>query len=293
MDFTKYQKEAQKTIQPYVDNKEVDSIVPFLGIVGETGSVITELKKKIRDGDGYENFENQLSEELGDVLWYVATIASNYNLSLEKIAKDNIKKTLERFSSLDEKDYKILDEKYPKAERFPDEFEVKFEEQKKDGKVTLHLFDKDGRPIGDPLTDNSYEDDGYRYHDIFHFGYVAYLGWSPVVRELMGLKRKSDESVDEIEDGARAKITEELISLYIYSVAQRHSLFKYSDRVDSETLRTIQYLASKVEVRVCTAKQWEDTIIRSYEVFDKLRKDKGGRVLVSVKNRKLIHIGKH
>ena len=31
--------------------------------------------------------------------------------------------------------------------------------------------------IGDALTDNAHIDDGYRFHDIFHFAYAAVLGW--------------------------------------------------------------------------------------------------------------------
>jgi len=147
--------------------------------------------------------------------------------------------------------------------------------------------------IGDPLTDNSHEDDGYRFHDIFHYGYVAYLGWSPVIRKLLKLKRKSKDAIDEVEDGARAGITEELVTLYVYNHAQNHRLFKYSDRVDTEVLKTIQKLVSKIEVKDCTAKQWETCIINSYKVFDDLIKNNGGRVLVSIQNRKMIYIGKN
>lgn len=293
MEFSKYQAEAKKTIQKYVDRNEVDEIIPFLGIVGETGSVITELKKKIRDGDGYSNYNNQLAEELGDVLWYISAIATQNNIDLEEIAQKNLSKTIDRFSDQDLSSFRIYDEDYPKDEQFPREFEITFKEYNDGDKIKLEIFNSEGKRIGDPLTDNAHDDDGYRYHDIFHFGYVAFIGWSPVVRKLMGVKRKSVEIIDEVEDGARATITEELISLYIYSHAQHHQLFKYSNRVDTEVLKTIQKLTSKVEVKDCTANQWETAIISSYEVFSELVKNKGGRVLVSIKNRKLIYIGKN
>ena len=291
MNFKEYQKEAKKTIQKYVDRNEVDEIIPFLGIVGETGSVITELKKKIRDGDGYNNYGNQLAEELGDVLWYISAIATQNDISLEDIAEKNLIKTIDRFSDQDLSKFRIYDEGYPEKERFPREFEITFKEHTDGDKIKLEIFNN-GKRIGDPLTDNAHEDDGYRYHDIFHFGYVAYMGWSPVVRKLMGVKRRSIDATDEVEDGARAAITEELISLYIYSHAQHHQLFKYSNRVDTEVLKTIQKLTSKIEVKDCTANQWETAIINSYLVFEELIKNKGGRVLVSIKNRKLIYIGK-
>src|SRR5690606_1715605 len=125
------------------------------------------------------------------------------------------------------------------------------------------IYGKTGEQLGDDITDNSYEDDGYRFHDIFHFGYVAFLGWSPVVRKLMKIKRKSEVDIDEIEDGARATITEELISLFIYNHSLDHKLFKYTSSVDTEILKTIQKLVGGIEVSSCTQKQWETAIIES------------------------------
>src|SRR5690606_27822577 len=117
---------------------------------------------------------------------------------------------------------------YPIAEQFPREFEVEFIVLKEDEKDKVRVINNTtGKQLGDDITDNSHENDGYRFHDIFHFGYVAYLGWSPVVRKLMEIKRKSIVVTDEVEDGARAAITEELVSLFIYNFAIDHQLFKY------------------------------------------------------------------
>ncbi|MBI1286078.1 MAG: nucleotide pyrophosphohydrolase [Flavobacteriales bacterium] len=292
MKFKKYQEEARTTIQKYIADENMDKVIPFLGIIGEAGSVLSELKKKVRDAEGYPGFEEKLKEELGDVLWYISTIATQQGLDLEEIARDNLKKTKERFMEPDPEQFKIYDEAYPKKERFPREFEISFEPFKKNGKSMLRIVDAKGNLVGDPLTDNSHNDDGYRFHDVFHFGYVAFLGWSAVVRKLMDLKRRSDDTTDEVEDGARAAIVEELITLYIYSHAQNHELFKYSERVDTEVLQTIQKLVSGIEIRDCTTRQWETAIINSYKVYHELRKNNGGRVLVSIKNRKLIYIGK-
>ncbi|HEY9177323.1 MAG TPA: nucleoside triphosphate pyrophosphohydrolase family protein [Flavipsychrobacter sp.] len=292
MDFETYQTEAKKTQQLYKDDETINEVIPFLGIVGETGSVVAELKKRIRDGENYSGFNSQLEEELGDVLWYVANLASNYQLTLDNIAEKNLKKIRERWLEEDLDSYKILDEEYPEEEQFPREFEVRFFEYEESGKVKIRL-EYNGKQIGDPITDNAHENDGYRYHDIFHFGYVAFLGWSPVLRKLMKIKRKSEDIIDEVEDGARAAIVEELVSLFVYSHAQNHQLFKYTDRVDSEILRDIQRLVSKIEVKDCTTRQWETAIIQSYRVLDELQKNKGGRVLVSIKNKKLLYLGKN
>ncbi len=294
MDFKEYQKRSKKTIQNYELDERINSVIPFLGIIGEAGSVITELKKRLRDGDSYTNFNNKLKEELGDVLWYISAIATQHDIKLEDIAAENLKKTYDRFSDDDTTKFKNYDADFPKKERFPEEFEIEFVPFKEKGKNKVKIIDgRDGKLLGDPLTDNVHDDDGYRFHDIFHYGYVAYLGWSPVVRKLMERKRKSKDEIDENEDGARAQITEELVSLYIYNHAQNHQLLKYSKSVDTEVLKTVQKLVSQIEVRDCTAKQWETAILNSYRVFDKLCQNNGGRVLVSLKNRRLIYIGKN
>jgi len=294
MKFKEYQDQAKKTIQDYVKVKEINNIVPFLGLIGEAGSVITELKKNLRDGNAYTKYGNKLKEELGDVLWYISTIATENNLNLEEIAVENLKKIKDRFDSEQPENFIVYDEKYPEAERFPREFEVEFSIINDDGKEKVRIINKaTNKKMGDDITDNSHKDDGYRFHDIFHFGYVAYLGWSPVIRKLMGIKRKSDDATDEDEDGARAAITEELISLYVYSYAIDHQLFKYSKNVDTEVLKTIQKLVSGIEVENCTQKQWETAIINSYKVFDELKDNNGGRVIVSIKNKKLTYLGKN
>jgi NTP pyrophosphatase (non-canonical NTP hydrolase) len=293
MEFHEYQESAKKTIQKYIADDKINEFIPFLGIIGEAGSVLTEMKKKLRDGEGYGAFKDKLKEELGDVLWYVSTIATQNGLQMEEIAHSNIVKIMDRFSDEDISQFKIFDEAFEEKERFPREFEISFISYMEDGRRKMKIMHQNGTPIGDPLTDNAYDDDGYRFHDIFHYGYVAYLGWSPVIRKLLKLKRKSEHVTDEIEDGARSAITEELITLYVYTHAQNHRLFKYSDRVDTDVLKTVQKLVSKIEVKDCTAKQWETCIINSYKVFDELVKNDGGRVLVSIKNRRLIYIGRN
>src|SRR5690606_6940903 len=214
-------------------------------------------------------------------------------LSLEEVANNNLYKIKDRFGLEQSKNFIIFDEDYPSSEQFPREFEVEFIVLKENGKDKVRVMNNTvGKQLGDDITDNSHKDDGYRFHDIFHFGFVAFLGWSPVIRKLMGIKRKSIEVTDEIEDGARATITEELVSLYIYNFAVDHQLFKYSNNVDSEVLKTIQKLVSGIEVKNCTQKQWETAIINSYKVFDELKSNNGGRVMVSIKNKRLTYLGK-
>lgn len=292
MTFEEYQKAAKTTIQRYNLDDKMQNIIPFLGIMGEVGSVITELKKKIRDGEAYTSFDERLEEELGDLLWYITTIATLRKLNLTKIAENNLQKTKDRFMPVKPADLKKYDHDFPEKEQFPEEFEIEFRTvQEKVG-----IFRTDVEPemqLGDLLTDNVHEEDGYRFHDIFHFGYVAYFGWSPIVRKMLNCKRKSKEDIDQNEDGARAMITEEMISLFIYNHAKDHQLLKYSQSIDTNVLKIVQQMVRQIEVKDRPAKHWEIAILNSYRVFNELRQFNGGRVLVSLKNRKLIYIGKN
>jgi len=249
MEVNEYQLLAAKTIQKNADDR-LTEIVPFLGIIGEIGSVVSQLKIKFRDGKSYVAYKKKLSEELGDVLWYVSAIATQNDLKLEEIATSNLHKIHDRFLADESLGFKDFDLNYPEKERFPDEFEVEFNSFDDNGKRKLVIIDKrDNKPIGDPLTDNTYEEDGYRFHDIFHYGYLAILGWSPVLRKLLSLKRKSSPEVDENEDGARSQITEELVSLFIYHHALDHDLLKYSSSIDSGIIKRVQNLVMKTEVK--------------------------------------------
>lgn len=293
MEFNEYQEKAKETIQKNAATDNLTSIVPFLGIIGEIGSLVTELKKKFRDGDAYVAFKSKLSEELGDVLWYISTIATQNGLTLESVAQRNLEKIHDRFLVDDSSVYKDFDKDFPENERLPEEFEIEFISYEEGGKKKLKIVDKrTNETIGNPLTDNSYVEDGYRFHDIFHYGYLAILGWSPVLRKLLSLKRKSNPDIDENEDGARAQIVEEMVSLYIYSRALDHELLKYSNSVDSGIIKQVKTLAGNIEVKDCSGKQWEKAILNSYEIYNKLRDNDGGRVLVSKKNRSLTYLGK-
>src|SRR5712664_2616621 len=52
---------------------EIDTAI--LGLVGEVGSLVSALKKKRRDTDGFLGYHEAVLEEFGDVLWYVSAVA--------------------------------------------------------------------------------------------------------------------------------------------------------------------------------------------------------------------------
>lgn len=96
MTFNDYQKESRRTaIYPDLGN---NYIYPTLGLSGEAGEVSEKIKKVIRDKGGVitEDDRKEISKELGDVLWYISQIASELNLDLDLVAKQNMDKLLSR-----------------------------------------------------------------------------------------------------------------------------------------------------------------------------------------------------
>ena len=95
MEFDKYQQEAaaSDTFEPCELN-EVGFIEKILGLPGEAGEVVDKFKKILRDKDGVLSDEDRDSivKELGDVMWYVASIARYLDVPLSEVAEKNIVK---------------------------------------------------------------------------------------------------------------------------------------------------------------------------------------------------------
>lgn len=66
-----------------------------LGIAGEAGEVADLIKKHL--GHGHKLDREKLTAELGDVLWYVATLAYVLNVPLSRVADLNIIKLAKRY----------------------------------------------------------------------------------------------------------------------------------------------------------------------------------------------------
>ncbi len=60
---------------------------PILGLFGEVGGLLSELKKKQRDTDSYIGYADSVMEEFGDVIWYFANIVERANLKLDVLAQ--------------------------------------------------------------------------------------------------------------------------------------------------------------------------------------------------------------
>lgn len=62
--------------------------LPVLGLVGEVGSLLSEVKKRQRDKAAIIGYEQTVLEELGDTLWYLAIIADHADIKLATLASD-------------------------------------------------------------------------------------------------------------------------------------------------------------------------------------------------------------
>jgi NTP pyrophosphatase (non-canonical NTP hydrolase) len=203
MDLDTYQELASRTDRnPATDEKGM--MIPLLGLAGEAGELLTEYKKFLRDGESHVLFKERFAEELGDLLWYLTNVATKFSLRLTEIAQNNLTKCEQRWAkSLAE--VPPFDEGYPDNERLPRQFQIDFNTiHDADDKPRMKAYYK-GKQFGNDLTDNAYEHDGYRFHDVLHLAFAAALGWSPITRSLLERKRRSKPEVDEVEDGGRAK----------------------------------------------------------------------------------------
>ena len=259
------------------------------GLFGETGSVLTELKKSERETAAYPAYRNRLVEEIGDLLWYFARlvtllapsemqkldslagraarpsnadaisealhlagaagallatlqrqtqnvaasqldtilrallrVSSAVQVDMQEAAQANVQKTRSRWPAVREF-APLFDNAVDDEERLPRALSVEFRQLHRAGKQVV-LLRCNGLNLGDRLTDNIEEPDFYRFHDIFHLAHAVYLGWSPILRVLLNCKRKSDPKVDENQDGARARITEEAVSAIVFNRAKETPL---------------------------------------------------------------------
>lgn len=360
MNLRDYQKRAIITDQNRKAKNANANISP-LGLIGEIGSLASVYKKYLRDRDAYEGFKAHITEEIGDTLWYIVSLADAHGvrlkepkssvpsrggkapslkaleyidrllnlsstlfherkmnpshksadvqfvlneavhliadlsrslgLSLEQVMTDNLEKTRRRWGPLAER------KRYPKAanfdsdfspqERLPRKTKIVFRETKRGSRTIVHMT-INGMNVGDPITDNAHEPDGYRFHDTFHWSYVAVLGWSPVIRSLLKAKRKSDSAKDEVEDGARAAIVEEAITFQIFNYARQNNFLEGLNRVDHDLLKTIRSLTKGLEIEKCAEWEWEKAILDGYKAFRQLKKSRNGILILDADKRKIV-----
>ncbi|MGB6165800.1 MAG: hypothetical protein WCF33_14120 [Pseudonocardiaceae bacterium] len=289
----------------------------MLGLASETGSILNVYKKYLRDGIDLSVNRDLLREELGDLLWYVAAIATACELDLDEIAGANLERTRDRYlprmTTSDFSTLPIFDANYPEHERFPRRLTFEFTEggaqsgrpvsrmriisaepnafpngpiELEGGKLAGFQV---GTELGDLLTDNSRQADAYRYHDALHLGFMAVLGWSPNARSLLRLKRKSHPMTDECEDGARAVFAEEGLAAVLSRLAKRRMGFLSEMSVDGEVIEVAKATSVDLEVESTPAWLWRRAICHGFRALRNLAENRGGYLIADLDTRALTY----
>lgn len=196
-------------------------------------------------------------------------------VSFGEVARTNLAKTKGRFVHADLTALPTFDHDFEPEERLPEKFEIEIN-QRKSGQSYLRW---NGVFIGDHLTDNISDPDGYRFHDVFHFSHAAVLHWSPVMRALIKQKRKSASKIDEAQDGGRAIVVEEGLTAWIFSRAKELDFFEGQGSLAFDMLKTISTFVKGYEVEDCPLSLWERAILDGYAVFREVRNNNGGVVV--------------
>lgn len=235
---------------------------PALFLLGEAASALLSLAKD------RQNARPLLTAFVGR---YLQALQAS-GMSFAEIAHNNAIKTRGRFLEPNLAELPTFDTGFEAEERIPNHFEIRVS-QRKSGKSYLqwnNVF------LGDPLTDNIADEDGYRFHDVFHLAHAAVLHWSPVFRALIKQKRKSNPKYDETEDGGRAIVVEEGLTAWIFSQAKHVGFFAGTNSVSFDMLKSVQKFVAGYEVEQCPLKLWERAILQGYRAFLQLRANNGG-----------------
>ncbi|WP_426280214.1 hypothetical protein [Sphingomonas sp. NFX23] len=306
LEFNEYQDRAAGTVKMDLGKSDGRMELVF-GLMSEVGSLAQAFKLYLRDAVGLEMQRSRLIEDIGDVQWYLAMIARSLDIDLEDVVRENLNRVTDRYGSLqagDPAQVTNFDEGYTQTEVFPRR--MLFRIAASDGPegdpsphVSFYVMaaapyafeafgDEDGKQvgfrlgqsIGDPVNDNSSTDDGYRFHDAVHVAFMAVLGWSPVMRHLLRVKRKSNLVVDRTQDGARARDLEEALSAILKAFSTGRNHYASDKDVDGEVRDFIRRVVSDLEVASAPIWLWARAITQGYSAMNALR-EKGDGWLVA------------
>ncbi|WP_313395376.1 nucleoside triphosphate pyrophosphohydrolase family protein [Sphingobium yanoikuyae] len=254
----------------------------LLALAGEVGVLINGFQMGALTRD-----KAMLARQLVAVMRKLIQAANDSGVTIEAAAVKNLHKIFDRWPR--EKVYSApFDATMDPEEQLPRRMTIDVYERKVRGQTFVYQRSS-GVYVGDRLTDNAVEPDDYRFHDVFHYAHVAVLGWSPVIRALLRLKRKSDPKLDDAEDGARAILIEEGVTSWIFGQAQQ---LRYFEKVKSgglplDMLKHVRQFVAGYESERCPLWLWEEAILQGYAAFRFLQKHRRGRVTIDFAQRRL------
>jgi NTP pyrophosphatase (non-canonical NTP hydrolase) len=226
-----------------------------------------------------------LSGHLAKIFCALVLAAAVAEVDLEQAARNNIRKINSRWPRT-RRYAPLFDTDFSETEQLPRKIEMHIVETRIGGKTCVIQL-CNGIEIGSCLTDNKIVEDDYRFHDVFHLAYAAVLGWSPCLRALLKVKRKSKPEVDEAQDGARAALIEEGVSTLVFQHAVRLNYFDSLTSLDYPLLKAVHDFVSGYEVDQCPLWQWEKAILDGFEVFRRVRNHRRGIVIADLLERSI------
>jgi len=250
----------------------------LLTLAGRVGVLVADWSA----GEIHGN-RDRLSADLVEIFRALLMAADDARVNLDLAVRNNVVKVLGRWPDKDDWG-PLFDEDYPDFEQLPRTMKVEFIGRTVGGREFVVMRYNDVN-LGSPLTDNRHEPDDYRYHDVFHLAFAGILGWSPTLRALLRIKRKSRPDIDENEDGARANIIEEGISTWIFNHGLRHSEFRHVKSLDYVLLKAVHELVRGYEVERRPLWQWERAILEGFRVFRELKEHRNGIVTIDLNRR--------
>jgi NTP pyrophosphatase (non-canonical NTP hydrolase) len=261
-----------------VDSPEFEAAI--IALAGRAGLLLNDFSAGRIGSD-----RDLLTRHLANIFDALIRAAAVANIDLEHAAESNIRKINSRWPRTRQYN-SLFDERFGPQEQLPRKIEMHIVETRVGGKTCVIQLCNDVE-IGSHLTDNKLRQDDYRFHDVFHLSYAAILGWSPCVRALLKLKRKSRPDIDEAEDGARAALIEEGVSTMIFQHALRLNYFASVKSLDYPLLKSVRDFVTGYEVDQCPLWQWEKAILDGFEVFRKIRSHRRGIVTADLRERSI------
>ncbi len=264
------------------------------GLAGEAGSVVSEAKKWFREDRPPVGLKTRVEEELGDLLWYVAAVANRLGIDLNEVADRSLQKAAQLFLQ-DVPPPSHYDGGWPVPQRLPRQMRVRFVEETAGSVTTVRMeplgelaervaAERKRKQLGATLDDNLTVDDGYRYHDVVHLAHAAVLGWSPVLRALLGAKRKgpappgASEDVDRTQDGARAVALEEGLAAFVFNFLEPDGFDATDSVLTWDLIKHVRRTVRGLEVDDQPPVAWRHAYRQAFACFLHLRAAHGGTV---------------
>jgi hypothetical protein len=183
----------------------------------------------------------------------------------------------------------FFDDGFPPGEQIPRHLDVTLRAVPGPSGETVRMT-LNGLPVGDPLTDNGRSETGYRCHDTLHLAHAVCLGWSPVLRSLAGLKRRSDAVTDHVEDGGRAIVADEAIAWAVFCHARNRGWYQ-GQSPDPGLLERVHEMTYALEVSARTGEEWARSISAGLDCLRAVWQHGGGILRGDLEARSLVFTG--